>query len=75
MPREAAHLPEETYDDLADLLNACERCLAWPMQVLLNLVALLMKEDGGDRPITVTTWLYALWATARGEPVLEWDNA
>ena len=75
MPGEAAHLPEEAYDDLADLLNACERCLAWPIQVLLNLVALLMKEDGGDRPITVTTWLYALWATARGEPVLEWDNA
>ena len=44
------------------------------MQAAINLVVLLLKPDGSDRPITVTSLVYALWTAARGVKILRWDQ-
>ena len=69
-----AQLPFEAKRDLAAMLNTVEETLSWPRQVLLNLVALLPKPAGGDRPIVLTASLYRLWSRLRKFLVSSWES-
>ena len=59
-PREAGDLPEEAHHDFAELLNQCESACSMPLQMLLNLIKLLLKTNGEDRPIGLTAMLYCV---------------
>ena len=51
-----------------------EVSLAAPLQCLLNLVVLLEKAAGGDRPITIASSFYALWSEMRSAPLAAWER-
>ena len=59
---------------LTDILNDVERTLTFPAQVLLNVIALLGKPQGGERPITLTTAPYRLYSRIRKTFVTEWES-
>ena len=50
-PRAFAELPAQRLQQLADLLNECERIGKWPELWQLVVVVMLSKPDGGTRPI------------------------
>ncbi len=82
-PSELQMLEDRHFDQLAEIINRCERQLAPPLQALLSLIALLPKPMGGDRPVCLASMFYILWSAARNpdvEPfekgfVQFWDNA
>ena len=66
-------LPDAALEGLAGVLNHVQEILAFPLQILLNIIALTPKFAGGDRPIILAALLYACWCVVR-EPVLaNWD--
>ena len=65
--------PHEGKQMLTDILNDVERTLTFPAQVLLNVIALLGKPQGGERPITLTTAPYRLYSKIRKTFVTEWE--
>ena len=67
-------LPDEMLQGFADSLNASQLNLVWPIQLLLNLVSLLPKQQGGERPIAKTPILYRLWNVIRAGGVKCWSN-
>ena len=68
-------LSEEGKRHLLLLLRRMERELMLPAQALLNLVALIDRPDGGDRPITLLPMLYRLLIRMRRHRIGEWDSA
>jgi len=82
-PRDWAGLPDEAYDELAQLLNDMELSLSAPVQTLLLLMIFLEKPTGGERPIGLTSGLYRLhcklrkWGTTQWEAdkIKWWDTA
>ena len=58
-------LPWAAKEELADLLNECEKSQAYPEQVLLNVLCQLDKATGGKRTICLTASLYRLHMSIR----------
>ena len=73
-PKELRGVPEEAWEDLASILNQAEHGCTFPPQVAINLLVLQLKPDGSDRPITITSLIYAIWTGARGVNILKWDQ-
>ena len=71
--RESRCLPDEAINDLTELLNSINEKVAWPRQVMHNIVVLLGKPKGGDRPICLVSWLIKLWEAFFDESVTEWE--
>ncbi|CAE8616817.1 unnamed protein product, partial [Polarella glacialis] len=67
-------LPDEAHADLLQLLNASEAALNWPSQVVNNLIAMVPKPQGGERPITLTSALYRLWSRMRKFIMSSWEE-
>ena len=70
---ELPYLPIQAYVSSCSLLCAIERAIQLPLQALLNLIVFLAKPDSGERLVTLTPLVYAIWAKARGAALLEWD--
>ena len=68
--QELRQLPEQAYQDLAQVLHQVEREGVWPAGLSGAVVALLpKKEDHGpmaQRPISLLPVIYRVWAAARG---------
>ena len=73
-PREVEGLPIQAKQEVFEILKDCEVEGCFPLQVLVNLVALILKPAGGDRPIGLTAWLYCTWAICRNSPSSSWDE-
>ena len=73
-PTELLQLPQLALASLCVLLNMIELAMSWPLQVIQNLIIFLPKPDGGERPITLTCMLYAVWCQIRGQSLLNWDQ-
>ena len=73
-PREAEALPPEAIEELVTLLRASERKCTFPLQVLCNIIALISKPKGGDRPIGLACFLYCVWSIIRAPPTVQWDE-
>ena len=67
-------MPYEVAQSFAILLNCVEEKLAWPVQILLNLIVLMGKPNGGVRPIALMPMLYRLWSKIRRVDIHKWDN-
>ena len=72
-------LPRVCFDRLADIFNAVETHGVWPLVLLTALVTLIPKGEHSvlpleQRPITVTSVLYRLWAKARLGVTMEWQE-
>ena len=50
-------LPDELAAGFVETLNSTQGCMCWPLQLLLNLLALIPKQQGGERPIAKTPTL------------------
>ena len=72
--KEMKALPEEAYEELTKILNHIEDKLSFPEQVLLNLIPLLPKPKGGERPIVLANMIYVIWAKIRNVVFKPWDN-
>ena len=53
-------LPDFAKSEIADALDKGIKSIAWPLQMLLNLMALLGKPNGGDRTVSKTPMLYRM---------------
>ena len=68
-------LPRRAFDGLAMVLQAVENTLALPTQICVNVVALLGKANGnGERPITLTECLYAIYMADCKDEMRSWDS-
>ena len=72
-PREMLQLPPEALEGLTRLLNNIEAKGVFPQQVLMNLICLLPKPTGGERPICLASLLYVVWSGIRSPIVRDWD--
>ena len=76
--REIAALPDPLLSAFVEVFDAIEEHGIWPDGVLDSLVTLIPKGEGSDplklRPITVTSALYRIWASARLKDVLRWQE-
>jgi len=59
-PRFVKNLPLEGRIMLVDLLNSCIANVVWPWQLMLNIMVLLPKDLGGERPIALANFLVRL---------------
>jgi hypothetical protein len=73
-PIDVERLPSEALVELAELLNAIERALAWPHQTQLIIGKLLPKKVSGDRVIGLVSFLGRLWSLIREGHVRQWCN-
>jgi hypothetical protein len=75
---ELKELPDFLLGKLADLFNVIERTGQWPASLERALVSLIPKGDGNEplqlRPITVTSAIYRLWASARLRDAMAWQE-
>ena len=68
-------LPDEVLEPIADAIDFSVCILAWPHQMLFQLMPELGKAAGGFRTIGKTPKLYRLWARGRRKPVNEWEKS
>ena len=73
-PAELGQLPQCAIDDLAADITEAERMAAAPAQALLNIIALLDKPQGGDRPICLASMWCVLWSSLAGAGAFAWDR-
>ena len=77
---ELRNLPTNLLDAWASFLNLVEETGTWPDALLAALVTMIPKDPNNtsdplqQRPITVTSAVYRLWACARLEDVLKWQE-
>ena len=71
--REWHVLPEEAKGMLTEILNQMEQSLIFPVQALLNVIAMMGKPSGGERPICLTTAIYRLYSRIRKTSVSTWE--
>ena len=64
-PRAHEHLPEHSLQSVANLPNRCEYEGRWPARWELVLICLILKSDGGRRPIGLFPSVVRLWMRAR----------
>ena len=74
-PSNWLNLPVEARKDIASILSECETGLVWPHQVMQNAVALLGKSATDDRPISLTSLLYAVFVKIRKHVIADFDRA
>ena len=73
-PKEILRLPRRALGGLVMVLQAVEK-LALPTQMCVNVVGLLCKPNGnGERPITLTECLYAIYKAGCKNEVRNWDS-
>ena len=73
-PQDWQDLPQPAYEEMADIIDDVEESLAMPIQILLNIVALLPKPQGGERPVGLVSLFGVLWSVLRGDEFKTWDN-
>ena len=74
-PSEMLRLPRRAFDGLAVVLIAVEHTLALQTQICVNVVALLGKPNGnGQRPITLTLCLCAIYMAVCQNELRSWDS-
>ncbi len=66
---------EESRAELGDIASEAVRHLAWPVQVLLTVLKLLGKKQGGSRAIAVIASFARLLMNLLKEEVRDWDRA
>ena len=74
-PRALLRLEDATLLALARLLFLAEAHGRWPEAVLLVLIVLIPKSDGGRRPIGLFPWLAQVWMRARRNLAHAWEAA
>ena len=73
-PAELRALPDEAHEGLAALFNNSEVHMVAPAQALLNIITLMPKPLGGDRPTCLATMWYCFWAGIRAVEVHHWED-
>ncbi len=74
-PKWLKAMSDEAAEAMAQLLNAIEKCCAWPSHMLLNIIALMGKPPpGGARPKKLTPMIYRLWTKIRKVYIDEWGQ-
>ena len=75
-PRDWASLPTDGLQMLANILEEVEASLAWPDPVLQNVVCFIGKSptEEAERPITLTSGLYRLWAVLTKSAIQRWED-
>ena len=73
-PPEFLALPREAHEELTALFGEIETLGLFPVQAGVNIVSLIPKPAGGERPITLTPFVYFLWAALRRPLGAEWDE-
>ena len=68
-------LPDDALEGLLDVLNMAHSTLLWPLQLLINLMALIPKPQGGERPIAKTPMLYRLFNVMKSLGVKDWSRS
>ena len=68
------NLPIEARRGIASILGECEAGLVWPHQVMQNAVALLGKSVTDDRPISLTSLLYAVYVKIKKHTITDFDR-
>ena len=74
-PSNWLNLPIEARKEIASILSECETGLVWPHQVMQNAVALLGKSATDDRPISLTSLLYAVYVKIKKHVIADFDRA
>ena len=74
-PNNWLNLPIDARKDVASILSECETGLVWPHQVMQNAVALLGKSATDDRPISLTSLLYAVYVKIKKHVIADFDRA
>ena len=69
------NLPIEARQGIAPILSECEKGLVWRHQVMQNAVALLGKSATDDRPISLTSLLYAVYVKIKKPVIADFDRA
>lgn len=67
-------LPQQGLQGLLGCLASMEASMALPDRAMLNMVALLDKPAGGDRPISLMAMPYRVWLRMRRYQVAAWDR-
>ena len=67
-------LPETCLQPMADTVASAYTLLLWPVQIMLNVMALIPKNGGGERSIAKTPLLYRLFNVWRTPALREWGN-
>ena len=73
-PLEWQEMPKKAAEALASILNQMEEKVTVPIQIMLNIIALIPKPQGGDRPICLASLLYVLYTAIRGDHMKDWDQ-
>ena len=73
--REFRMLPEAALQELANLMTDINRWVSWPAQVLDNIIVLLRKAVGGERPICLAAGIVKLWEAIHFGTVDEWESS
>ena len=73
-PPEFLALPRAAHEELTALMGEIETLGLFPVQAGVNIVSLIPKPTGGERPITLTPFVYFLWAALRRPLGAEWDE-
>ena len=73
-PRALLRLDDVVLLALLRILFLCECSGQWPCFTSMVIIALLPKPAGGLRPIGLFPWLPKVWAKARRNLALEWEN-
>ena len=72
-PRQVGQLSTSCLEVLAKIFYSCECLGLYPRVLEQKLVKLLVKKDGGTRPIMLFRTLYRIHAKARGEIARRWE--
>ena len=76
---ELKQLPTPLLDKLADVFDVVERTGKWPKSLMRALISLIPKGNGDgpleQRPITVTSCVYRLWAATRLRSLIKWQES
>ena len=73
-PKEWRQLSDERLEGLVTVLKEIDRKVSMPIQALTNIISLIPKPTGGDRPIGLTSMIYVLWSTLKGNAFKHWDE-
>ena len=74
-PRLWKRLPAVRRMKMVELLNNVERELTWPWQLMGQLVVLLGKPTGGERPTALLQFPLRLWLRCRRPVTRQWSKA
>ena len=74
-PRFWKRLPEVGRQSVVELLNDIEKYKTWPWQLMGQLVVLLGKPTGGERPIALLQFFLRLWLRCRRPLTRQWAKS